>query len=90
MLSNHVTQQSMIQRLEQVVTLLMAERPFFQQELDYAEIVNHLAQVFQQNLSNAEFNAISENDLKERCSSSDGLKSAATRIKPLFRGYNDN
>lgn len=68
MLSNDVTQQSMIQRLEQVVTLLMEERPFFKEELDYAKIVNHLAQVFQRNLSIAEFNTISEIDLKERCS----------------------
>ena len=67
MLSN-VTQQSMIQRIEQVVTLLMSERPFFKEELDYPEIVNHLAQVFQQNLSIAEFNTISEIDLKQRCS----------------------
>ncbi len=68
MLSNDIAQQSMIQRLDQVVALLMEERPFFKEKLDYAEMVNHLAQVFQGNLSIAEFNTISESDLKQRCS----------------------
>ena len=68
MLSMDVTQESMIERLDKVVTLLMEERPFFKEELDYREIVNHLAKVFQQNLSIAEFNTILESDLKERCS----------------------
>ena len=68
MLSTDVTQRAMIQRIEQVVTLLMEERPFFKEELDYPEIVNHLAKVFQQNLSSAEFDTIVESDLKERCS----------------------
>ncbi len=68
MLSNDVTQQSIIQRIEQVVAILMEERPLFKEDLDYTEMVDHLAQVFQKNLSIEEFQTISESDLKERCS----------------------
>ncbi|NER23106.1 MAG: hypothetical protein F6J86_10450 [Symploca sp. SIO1B1] len=68
MLSNDVTQKSMIQRIEQMVTLLMEERPLFKEDLDYSEMVDDLAQVFQKNLTVEEFNTMSEKDLKERCS----------------------
>ncbi|NES24095.1 MAG: hypothetical protein F6K41_35595, partial [Symploca sp. SIO3E6] len=61
-------QKSMIQRIEQMVTLLMEERPLFKENLDYAEMVDHLIQVFQKNLPIEEFNTISDQDLKERCS----------------------
>lgn len=68
MLSNDVTQKSMIQRIDQVVAILMEERPLFKEDLDSAEMVHHLAQVFQRNLALEEFNTMSESDLKERCS----------------------
>ncbi|NET59710.1 MAG: hypothetical protein F6K47_27240, partial [Symploca sp. SIO2E6] len=47
MLSNDVTQKSLIQRIEQVVAILMEERPLFKEDLDYVEMVNHLAKLFQ-------------------------------------------
>ena len=68
MLSSDVTQKSMIQRIEQVLAILMKEYPFFQEEFDYAEMVNYLAKGFQKNLAIAEFNTMSEADLKENCS----------------------
>jgi len=68
MLSNDITQKSLIQRIEQVVAVLMEERPFFKEELDYVETVNHLAQGFQENLPIEEFNTMSETQLKENCS----------------------
>ncbi|NEQ68852.1 MAG: hypothetical protein F6K21_25795 [Symploca sp. SIO2D2] len=68
MLSNDVTQKSMIHRIEQVVAILMEERPLFKEDLDYSEMVDDLAQVFKINLTIEEFNTMSESDLKERCS----------------------
>jgi len=68
MLSNDVTQKSLIQRIEQVVAILMEERPLFKEDLDYAETVNHLAQGFQKYLPLEEFNTMSEAELKENCS----------------------
>ena len=68
MLSSDVTQKSMIQRIDQVVAILMEERPLFQENLDYTETVNHLVQGFQQNLPLEEFNTMSEAELKENCS----------------------
>ncbi|NEP09994.1 MAG: hypothetical protein F6K14_07185 [Symploca sp. SIO2C1] len=68
MLSNDVTQKSLIQRIEQVVAILMEERPLFQEDLDYTEMVNHLAKLFQKNLPVEEFNTMSEQELKKHCS----------------------
>ena len=67
MLSNDITQKSLIQRIEQVVAILMEERPLFKEDLDYREMVDHLVQVFQKKLHIEEFKTISESDLKERC-----------------------
>jgi len=67
MLSNDITQKSMIQRIEQVVAILMEERPLFKENLDYAETVNHLVHGFQENLPLEEFNTMSEAELKENC-----------------------
>jgi len=68
MLSNDVNPKPLIQRIEQVVTILMEEHPFFKEELDYAEMVDDLAQVFQENLTIEEFNKMPEQELKKRCS----------------------
>ncbi|NET59711.1 MAG: hypothetical protein F6K47_27245 [Symploca sp. SIO2E6] len=67
MLSNDVTQKSLIQRIEQVVAILMEERSLFKEDLDYAETVDHLAHVFLQNVPLEELHTISDSDLKERC-----------------------
>lgn len=40
MLSTDVRQKSMIKRIEQVVSILMEDRPFFKEELNHSEIVN--------------------------------------------------
>ena len=68
MLSTDVRQKSMIKRIEQVVSLLMEERPFFKEELDCSEIVKHLVKLFQKNLPFDDFNTMSETELKEHCS----------------------
>lgn len=46
MLSTDVKQKSMIKRIEQVVSILMEDRPFFKEELNYSEIVKHLVELF--------------------------------------------
>lgn len=46
----------------------MKERPFFKEKLNYSEMVKHLFNLVQENLSFEEFNTISEAELKEHCS----------------------
>ena len=62
MLSTDVRQELMIKRIEQVVSILMAERPFFKEELNYLEIVQHLARLFEENLPYEEFNTMSDQE----------------------------
>jgi hypothetical protein len=46
----------------------MAERPFFKEEFDYSEMVKHLFNLAQENLTNKQFNDIPDEELKEICS----------------------
>ena len=68
MLSTETRQESMVKRIEDIVSILMEERPLFKEDLDYAEMVKHLTKVFQKNLSVEEFNATSDDELKEHSS----------------------
>ncbi|WP_254564086.1 hypothetical protein [Oscillatoria sp. HE19RPO] len=68
MLSNDIIAQSMKQRIEQVVTNLMEEYPFFKEDIDYSEMVKYLTIVFKQNLPVAEFNRMPDGQLEEQCS----------------------
>ena len=68
MLSTDIKQESMIKRIEEVVSILMEERPLFKEDLDYLEMVQHLVEIFEKNLSFEEFNTMSDSSLKKRCS----------------------
>ena len=68
MLSTDVRQESMMKTIEQVVSILMEERPLFKEELNYSGMVKHLFNRAQENLSFEEFNTISDAELKEHCS----------------------
>lgn len=46
----------------------MEERPLFKEDLDYAEIVQYLVNIVQENLTNEQFNNMSNEKLKENCS----------------------
>jgi hypothetical protein len=61
-------QQSMVKRIEHIVSILMEERPLFKEDLDYREMVQDLLDSFQRNLSFEEFNAMSDNELKKHSS----------------------
>lgn len=50
MLSTNVRQESMIKRIEQVVSILMEERPLFKEELNQSEMIEDLLKLFQENL----------------------------------------
>ncbi len=56
MLSTDIRQESMVKRIEDIVSILMEERPIFKEDLDYSEMVAHLAGVFEKALSCEEFN----------------------------------
>ena len=68
MLSTDVGKELMIKRIEQVVSILMEERPFFKEEFDYSEIVKHLFNIAQENLTINQFNDLPNEELKEICS----------------------
>lgn len=68
MLLTDVKQEAIVKRIEKVVSILMAERPLFREELDYSEMVQQLAKLFQNNLPFEEFNAMSDEQLKKHCS----------------------
>jgi hypothetical protein len=68
MLATENKQESILKRIEQVVSILMEERPLFKEDLDYAEIVKHLVNIVQENLTNEQFNNMSNEKLKENCS----------------------
>ncbi|GBF80807.1 hypothetical protein [Aphanothece sacrum] len=67
MLSTDAKQESMMKKIEQVVSILMEEDSLFKEELNYSKIVKHLTNLFAENLSFEEFNNISEQSLKNRC-----------------------
>ena len=68
MLSTDVRQELMIKRIEQAVSILMTESPFFKEEFDYSEMVKHLFDLAQENLTNKQFNDLPDEELKEICS----------------------
>jgi hypothetical protein len=68
MLLTDTQQQLMKERIEKIVTILMEESPLFKEELNATEMVEHLCNLFQQNVSVDEFNGMEDQDLKERCS----------------------
>jgi hypothetical protein len=58
-------QQSMVKRIENIVSILMEERPLFKEDLDYNKIVEDLVKRLQKRLSFEQFNAMSDDELKE-------------------------
>jgi len=78
MLSADVKKDVMRKRIEKVVSILMEERPLFKEELNYTEMVVHLAEVFEKALSFDEFNKISEESLRNSCSGIMSLRLLAT------------
>ena len=68
MLLTDIRQESMVKRIENIVSILMEEHPLFKEDLNYAEIVQHLVKLFQKNLPFDEFNSMSNDELKEHCS----------------------
>jgi hypothetical protein len=68
MLSTEIQQESMIKRIEKVVAILMEERPLFKEELNPREMVKHLCNIVQNNLTKEQFNNLSDEKLKENCS----------------------
>jgi hypothetical protein len=68
MLSTEIQQESMINRIEKIVAILMEERPLFKEELNPREMVKHLYNIVQNNLTKEQFNNLSDEKLKENCS----------------------
>ena len=68
MLSTDIRQESMVKRIENIVSILMEEDPLFKEDLDYSEMVNLLVNLAQENLTIEEFNSMPDTELKEHCS----------------------
>lgn len=65
MLSTDMRQESIMKRVQKVVSVIMEERPVFKENLDDTETVQDLVKRVQKNLSFEEFNAMSDYELKE-------------------------
>lgn len=68
MLATENKQKLIIKRIEQVVSVIMEERPIFKEDLDYSEMVNLLVNLAQENLTIEDFNSMPDTELKEHCS----------------------
>jgi hypothetical protein len=68
MLSTELQQKSMIKRIEKIVAILMEERPLFKEELNPTEMVELLCTLFETNLPIEQFNTMTDQDLRKRCS----------------------
>ncbi len=68
MLSTNVKEESMVKRIEHIVSVIMEERPIFKEDLDYSEMVNLLVNLAQENLTIEDFNSMPDTELKEHCS----------------------
>jgi len=68
MLSTDIRQESMVKRIENIVSLLMEEDPLFKEDLNYSEMVKLLVKLFEDNLPFDEFNSMSDEELKQHSS----------------------
>jgi hypothetical protein len=68
MVSTNIQQESIINRIERVVAILMEENPIFKEDLNYTEIVKHILKIVQENLTPDKFNNMSDEKLKDNCS----------------------
>lgn len=68
MLLTEVRQESMVKRIEDIVSILRSERPLFKEELNSQEMIEQLCQLFETNLPIEEFYNMSDEELKKYCS----------------------
>ncbi len=64
----HPEPESRMKRIEKIVSLILEERPVFQEELNHTERVEKIFNLVQEHLTHEEFNKISDEELKENCS----------------------
>ncbi|MFN7660969.1 MAG: hypothetical protein ACK5P3_23085, partial [Dolichospermum sp.] len=83
MLSTDMKQESIIKRIENVVAILMEERPLFKEELNPEEMIQELCNLFQQNLPIDEFNSMEDQELKKHCSGIMVLEAVAGTLNEL-------
>jgi ABC-type transporter MlaC component len=67
MLSTGLKQEIITQRIKEVVSILMEEEPLFKEDFNVSEIIEHLVNLFGNNLLFEEFKTISDQELKEQC-----------------------
>ena len=67
MVSTNIQKESMVKRIEKVVSTLMEEESLYKEDFDYRKIVEHLSDFFKRNLSFDEVNIMSDENLKNRC-----------------------
>jgi hypothetical protein len=68
MLSADIRQELIVKRIENIVSILMEERPLFKEDLNYSEMVNLLVTLAQDNLTLEDFTSMPDTELKEHCS----------------------
>lgn len=61
-------QKTFIERIENVVAVLMKENPIFRENLESAKIVKYLLNLINKSLTDEEFSQMTDEKLKENCS----------------------
>ena len=69
MLSTDTKREVIVKRIENIVSILMDERPLFKEDLDYRETVEELVASFEKTKSLEQFNGMSDEELKDFSSS---------------------
>lgn len=67
MLLTDIRRESMVKRIEDIVSILMEENPLFKEDLNSSEMIKLLVNLAQANLTVEDFNSMSDTELKERC-----------------------
>ncbi|WP_017293317.1 hypothetical protein [Geminocystis herdmanii] len=68
MLLTDIKQEIIVKRIENIVSILMDEDSLLKEDLDYREIVKHLVNLTQENLTFEDFDSMPDSELKEHCS----------------------
>jgi hypothetical protein len=63
MLSTDIRQEIIVKRIKNIVSILMEERPLFKEEFNYSDIVKYLVHLVQENLTNEQFNNMSNEQI---------------------------
>ena len=67
MISTNYQSSSKIQRIKNAVSVLLEERPFLEEEINFNQMVDYLYDLVGETLTDEQFYNLSDEELKENC-----------------------